>query len=1823
MTRLNIPLDIAPYFDDYEDEKNFHRILFKPAVAVQARELTQLQTILQEQVARFGDNILQTGTIVEGGNFVEERRLPYIKVRDAAFDAEGNVVSSGVTAYIGMRATGLTTGLQGLVVAAEQGLESQTPDLSTIYVRYTNNAQDGGDNNVTLFSSTEEIQIAFFDDDLQDYVDYHRLSGAGAIEVNSTGYGYGVRCGDGIIYQKGFFTRFVDAVTIVSRYDNNPDDVVVGFQTIESIVTSNADQSLLDNAAGYPNLNAPGADRLKLEPILVSRTIAEAEEDEDFFAIQEYDNGRVVRRNLTTQFDSINDVLEQRTSEESGNYTKSDFKIRVKQSTSNTENLSVIIGTGVSYVEGRRVELINDYSIDTPEANTFESAQQQDVIANYGNYIRVDSLEGNFDTDSFPKLQLRNVGATQIGSARGRAVVRETGSTNFRIYLSAINMFSGGNFADVTTIRNNPTGATAEAILEGGKAVIKDAAFNVGIFPIGQDFVRSVDPANSDYIYRIGTTAVVPSGGIFNVTLIGDDVFPYTVSAALNSDQRDELIVTTTESVGGYADKEVAPITAATLDSTGKILTVTIADPTANMNVIVEHDIKKTTVAINQKTLETVYVKIDCSANDGGITGNYNLGIPDGFKLLNVYRHTSYSEDSAYDVTRNFKITDGQYDSYYGFSKLRMKKNLTLTTADRIVVKLEVLHNDNGLNSFFTADSYPVDDVTATLPVDKIRTESIPKYRSGRGVTYYLRDAIDTRPVATATAAYSTTLGGATIDPDAALIFANTIIPSPNKSIEIEFSYYLGRKDLVVIDGFGDFQVINGTPSEAPKLPAEPTKGMVLATLDIPPFPSLPTKLANRAGKSDYGISIARRTNRGYTMKDIGGIEKRIDNLEYYTVLNALETSAIDMAITDVNGLDRFKNGIFVDTFDNLIIADVNDTEFSAGIDPSESEIHPKFRTYPIGLKIADTTNTVEHNEEVISLTKDDVVIMNQPYATKGRSCTTNFYKYNGTIQMSPEYDVAPDYTRAPDVNFEIDLTSAFVEYTEALSEFVPLSTAASSTVASAVRSGNSITTTSTITSTSSELVVDGANSFTDSVGDFVTDVNFSPYMRTKRIKLAINGLRPNTRFYFFFDGTNVDTHVARARVVNGRVKRSTKFGTHSVKSDSDGNLYAVFRLPEETFFVGDRYLEVSDLSDYANIGDASSSARKRYSAFNFSVEKTGVDVTTRAPEFVVDESVSISSSSTTSFVNVWSDQRGNQSPDPIAQTFIIDSNQSNDTSVMLSKIDLYFYSKSRDNKGVTIQIREVSNGYPTSVVVPFSSTHLTAVEVTANRNTASTPTTVTFEAPVSIRKEREYCVVVKPDGNDPEYRLWVSQVGGTDVDRNIAVTQDSNAGTLFTSTNDKAWTAYQDENVKFRLHACDFDVAAGSVVMETNDFEFFDIENITADFENDEIVYAEKVAYHAGTVTVAEFDENISGVGTLFTVDYNEGDYIVMLADNGEREVMRILSITNDTAMISHDAAKREVTGETEHYSTPAGRVTYYTDVEPPVMLLEESSARFGMVFANGDTIVGENTEARADIALVDDLPVSWFQANIARSNFSRTRTGITANKLWQGDTSYYNKNIDFKANNYLDKRETWIRSKSNDANTSSFELTIDMESLGSKRRTSPMVDYTISNITAYQYMVNDDATDEIGTLGETTSKYISRRVELSDGLDAEDMKLYLTAFKPAGTDIDVYVRFQSATDDRDIADVEWTLLDPKTATYGNSSPNNRKDYKEIEFNLGDTVLGAGEGAYRVGNGFQYTSADGAIHTNYKYFTIKIGMRSNGFHRVPRIKDLRAIALT
>ena len=203
---------------------------------------------------------------------------------------------------------------------------------------------------------------------------------------------------DGIVYQKGNFQRFEDQSIIVSPYTSRPHEVHVGIVTTESVVNSSIDTTLLDNASGYNNENAPGADRLKLSPVLTVKTTTEADSSNNFLSLVKFQNGQRISQNQKPVLSDLSDEMASRTYEESGDYVVDPYVVSTEGivGTGGANNLSIVVGAGVGYVKGHRFQTIGPSRVKAQKGTTFTNAVAQSVSVNFGHYIQVKELKGEF-----------------------------------------------------------------------------------------------------------------------------------------------------------------------------------------------------------------------------------------------------------------------------------------------------------------------------------------------------------------------------------------------------------------------------------------------------------------------------------------------------------------------------------------------------------------------------------------------------------------------------------------------------------------------------------------------------------------------------------------------------------------------------------------------------------------------------------------------------------------------------------------------------------------------------------------------------------------------------------------------------------------------------------------------------------------------------------------------------------------------------------------------------------------------------------------------------------------------------------------------------------------------------------------------------------------------------------------------------------------------------------------------------------------------------------------------------------------------------------
>lgn len=435
------------------------------------------------------------------------------------------------------------------------------------------------------------------------------------------------------------------------------------------------------------------------------------------------------------------------------------------------------------------------------------------------------------------------------------------------------------------------------------------------------------------------------------------------------------------------------------------------------------------------KTLRTdQYVKIRCS--DAGTVGPYSLGVADVYRVTKVLKNeTNPSTEVGTDVTQYFNLNNGQKDNVYDLASIVKSGALGLSSSDWLLVKFDYFEPSySGRAGFFSIDSYDVEDNDEIATSSQIRTENLPIFTSpSSGLKYELKNFLDFRPVKTATAT-NLTVSSATINPantSSSYIFSGNgmLFPTPSSPIEYDYSYYLGRIDLITVGPDAVVTSRTGVPSRNPITPEPLPNQMILAVVNIPPYPSLSPAYGNALYRRDLACVVKKASNRVYTMRDIGLLDRRISALEYYASLSLLEKDAADLKILDANLLDRFKNGIFVDTFrDSTLSAKGVDPDYRIVTDPNEFSIRPLFATQSLGYEYLSGSGVRKHDDNIVMLNYQQVLHYEQPRVTETRNLERGTFFFQGTVTLFPPQDVWVDTSFAPDEVVNINVQDALID---------------------------------------------------------------------------------------------------------------------------------------------------------------------------------------------------------------------------------------------------------------------------------------------------------------------------------------------------------------------------------------------------------------------------------------------------------------------------------------------------------------------------------------------------------------------------------------------------------------------------------------------------------------------------------------------------------------------------------------------------------------------------------------------------------------------------
>ena len=266
----------STYKDDFADSAGYHRILFNSGKALQARELTQLQTILSKQIQRFGDNVFKEGAVVKPGGANINPKYEFIKL-----DTTTNTLPSNSSSLIGSTITGATSQIQAKIL---QVVAASGSDPDTLYVQYINTEQA----QASATTVAKRMQAG----ENMTGVTPLTVQTTDTAEDPATGVGVLVTLLSGVYYARGAFVFTEDQSKIIAKYTDNV-DAEVGFKAVEDVVTASDNNSLFDNQGAVPNLTAPGADRYRI--LLTIATKSELSASDNFVHVATVKEGVIYK----------------------------------------------------------------------------------------------------------------------------------------------------------------------------------------------------------------------------------------------------------------------------------------------------------------------------------------------------------------------------------------------------------------------------------------------------------------------------------------------------------------------------------------------------------------------------------------------------------------------------------------------------------------------------------------------------------------------------------------------------------------------------------------------------------------------------------------------------------------------------------------------------------------------------------------------------------------------------------------------------------------------------------------------------------------------------------------------------------------------------------------------------------------------------------------------------------------------------------------------------------------------------------------------------------------------------------------------------------------------------------------------------------------------------------------------------------------------------------------------------------------------------------------------------------------------------------------
>jgi hypothetical protein len=589
-----------------------------------------------------------------------------------------------------------------------------------------------------------------------------------------------------------------------------------------------------------------------------------------------------------------------------------------------------------------------------------------------------------------------------------------------------------------------------------------------------------------------------------------------------------------------------------------------------------------------------------------------------------------------------------------------------------------------------------------------------------------------------------------------------------------------------------------------------------------------------------------------------------------------------------------------------------------------------------------------------------------------------------------------------------------------------------------------------------------------------------------------------------------------------------------------------------------------------------------------------------------------------------------------LVQTFYADPEIVNGASeVTLTSIDLFFKLKpsqvanlsGNPNAGVAVAICEVENDQPSLQKTYAQSLSYKDFTRIYSFGDASTATTFGFKQPLKLATGKFYGIVVMYE--DPGYVAWVNKVGDRLVNTNIPSpgVNSNKDGKLFLRNSAGVFNALTDTDIKFNVRCTKYVAQNQKKIFVNGNYEYLTVTNQVGSFYGGEYVW-QNTSPLAGSVAIVQGGNTVIGSGTSF-LTLNR-DTNIVLQSGAASQVVTITEIVDNTTMGVAQLIEFSNTNA-RHINTVVGRV-YVQDRPRNKIYLTDSTANT-IYFSAGNTFIGADSGATANIVSVDNLSIDRVRL---RGSIRSPANGLVETTLKvtkkTGPSAYaYNdaNQEKVKINNQqaynITNYDAFVLSRSNEIQQGSLysntELGVDKKSLkieadyqvigSGDNYMSPLLEgskldlFSIENrvSNACNIVTNNISIDtEVAGNGIALSKHIGTKVQFSNDKFAEDVRMFMVAYRPKGTEIRVYTRLHNSKDPEAFDDKAWTPLEYTQNANKFSSTDDETNF--IEYELGLPQFS--ESAYTIPGTFSTTLGSATIVAANSTFSNTVNLIAN-----------------